>query len=243
MESIESMRPDHRLNNQIRPVTIIPNFVIYPEGSVLISQGNTRVLCNVGFENGVPRWMQMQNKPGGWLTAEYAMLPQSTNTRTARENNGFSARSQEIRRLIGRSLRASIDLTSLGPITILIDCDVLQADGGTRTASINGSYIALVFAIQRLLQKNVLSKNPLLSPVAAISAGIVDGEPRLDLCYLEDASAEADMNVVMNSEGNIIELQISAEKATIERKLFDQLLELSESGINELFKIQRSILG
>jgi ribonuclease PH len=196
----------------------------------------------VTIEEGVPRWMQVQKVLGGWLTAEYAMLPRATHTRTSRESSGASGRSQEIRRLIGRSLRSAIDLKRLGPRTITIDCDVLQADGGTRTASITGAYVALVLAIRKLLAEGTLTEDPLLSAVAAISAGIVDGEPLLDLCYAEDSSADADMNVVMNSNGDFLEIQATAEKAPIQRQNFDKLLALSEKGITALFSIQRQVL-
>jgi len=237
------MRPDNRLSNQIRPVTFYANFVDYPEGSILITQGNTRVLCNVSIEDGVPRWMQAQGIQGGWLTAEYAMLPRSTQTRTNRETTSISGRTQEIRRLIGRSLRTAIDLQSIGSRTIIIDCDVLQADGGTRTASITGAYVALVLAIRRLVQNGTLNINPLLSPVAAVSAGIINGEPRLDLCYEEDSSADADMNVVMNSKGEFIQVQVTAEKAPIPRRKFEELLALSETGITDLLRLQHEVLS
>lgn len=236
------MRPDLRSNGQIRPVTFVPNYIAFPEGSVLISQGNTRVICNVTVEEGVPRWMQTQNVVGGWLTAEYSMLPRSTHTRTNRETDGVSGRSQEIRRLIGRSLRASIDLKLLGPRTITIDCDVIQADGGTRTASITGAYVALAIAVRRLLINGTLTANPLLSPVAAISAGIVDSEVRLDLCYSEDSTADADMNVVMNTERDFIEIQATAEKAPIPRRKFAELLALCEVGIVELLSLQEETI-
>lgn len=236
------MRPDLRTNNELRAITITPGFVDNPEGSVLFTQGNTRVLCNVTIEDGVPRWMQSQNVPGGWLTAEYAMLPRSTHTRTPRETMGPSGRTQEIRRLIGRSLRTSIDLNLIGPRTITIDCDVLQADGGTRTASITGSYVALVIAVHKLLSTGLLQENPLTAPVAAISAGLFDGEARLDLCYIEDSSADADMNVVMNANGEFIEVQVTAEKSPIQRPMYENLLSICEKGISYLLEIQKQAI-
>ena len=177
------MRADGRKNNQIRSVVIKPNYILYPEGSTLIEIGNTKVLCNVSIEESIPYWMQKQGLEGGWITAEYSLLPRSTHQRTPRENSGLSGRTQEIRRLIGRSLRACVDLKLLGPRTFIIDCDVLQADGGTRTASITGAYVALAIAIKKLIEKRVLPADFEITPVAAISAGIVAGENLLDLIY------------------------------------------------------------
>jgi ribonuclease PH len=219
------------------------DYITYPEGSVLISQGNTLVLCNATIENGVPRWMQTQQITGGWITAEYALLPRSTHTRTPRETSGPSGRSQEIRRLIGRSLRTAVDLDKLENRTCIIDCDVLQADGGTRTAAITGGYVALVLALKRLAQAGIIPPDTLKTGVAAVSAGIVDGEPALDLCYQEDSSAQVDMNVVMNAEGEFIEIQGAAEGKPFKRQQFNELLDLASQGIRQLLSLQQEILS
>jgi ribonuclease PH len=237
------IRSDGRQFDEIRPVTLIPDYVIHPEGSVLIEMGETKVLCNVTIEQGVPRWMQVQQKPGGWITAEYALLPRSTHTRTKRETRGLGGRTQEIRRLIGRSLRASVDLEKLGDHTCIVDCDVIQADGGTRTAAISGGYAALVIALQKSINSGTLTPDILLSPVAAISAGIVDQQPLLDLCYEEDSAAEVDVNVVMNAEGKIIDFQGTAEGRPFSRISLDDLLDLAEKGIKEILQKQQEILS
>jgi ribonuclease PH len=236
------MRPDGRLPDQLRPVTFALDYVIYPEGSVLISLGNTRVLCNVTLEEGVPRWMSLQNKPGGWITAEYSMLPRATHQRKPREIQGLGGRTQEIRRLIGRSLRAAIDLEKIGSRTITVDCDVLQADGGTRTASITGGYVALALALGRLIGSGEIPPQAILGAVAAVSAGISGGVPVLDLAYAEDASADADFNVVMNAAGDFIEVQGTAEGATFSRAALDHLLDLAAGGIQTLLEAQRAAL-
>ena len=237
------MRNDGRKIDQLRPVDITLHFIQYPEGSVLIKQGNTQVLCNVTIENTVPRWMQTQNIPGGWVTAEYAMLPRATIQRTMRETNGLTGRTQEIKRLIGRSLRASIDLELLGARTCIIDCDVLMADGGTRTTAITGSYIALELALNQLIRSNQVDAEILKSPVASVSVGILDGQPILDLCYEEDRNAEVDLNVVMNAKGEFIEIQGTAETRPFSRSKLDNLITLAEGGIQELFTIQRQALA
>jgi len=237
------MRNDGRKIDQLRPIDITLHFIQYPEGSVLIKQGNTQVLCNVTIENTVPRWMQTQNIPGGWVTAEYAMLPRATIQRTSRETNGLTGRTQEIKRLIGRSLRASIDLALLGARTCIIDCDVLMADGGTRTTAITGSYIALELALNQLIRTNQVDAEILKSPVASVSVGILDGEPILDLCYEEDRNAEVDLNVVMNAKGEFIEIQGTAETRPFSRSKLENLLTLAEYGIQELFTIQRQALA
>jgi ribonuclease PH len=237
-----SPRPDGRLASQLRPVTFALDYVSYPEGSVLISQGNTRVLCNVSIEAGVPRWMQVQNVPGGWITAEYAMLPRATHTRTPRETNGLSGRTQEIKRLIGRSLRAAVDLEKLGPRTCTVDCDVIQADGGTRTAAITGSYVALALALQRLSRAGEIPPDALRTAVAAVSVGVVAGEERLDLCYAEDSRAEVDFNVVMTAAGEFIEVQGTAEGKPFSWAHLQALLDLAQSGIEELVRLQEAAL-
>ncbi len=235
-------RLDGRQPDQMRSVNLTPDYIIYPEGSVLIAMGNTKVLCNVSIEEGAPRWKQQAGLPGGWITAEYALLPRSTHTRTARETRGLKGRTQEIKRLIGRSLRASVDLEKLGPRICTIDCDVIQADGGTRTASITGSYVALALALQKLTSQGELPKNVIKSPVAAISVGLIDGIPMLDLCYEEDFAADVDVNIVMNDQRQFIEVQGTAEGAAFDRQALDSMLSLAEKGIGELLDIQKVTL-
>ena len=236
------MRIDNRQPDELRPVSLTPDFVIYPEGSVLIAMGNTKVMCNVTIENEVPRWMKAQGKPGGWVTGEYALLPRSTHTRTQRETRGLGGRTQEIKRLIGRSLRAAVNLDRLGERTCIIDCDVLQADGGTRTAAITGGYVALALALKKLIDAGELTDEVFASPVAAISAGVIDGVPMLDLCYEEDSAADVDVNVVMNAAGEFIEVQGTGEGATFSRAELDALLDLAQKGITELLKTQQAWL-
>ena len=233
-------RIDGRKENELRPVVMTRDYVDYPEGSVLIEMGKTRVLCNVSLQDKVPAWLA--GKGRGWLTAEYAMLPRATHTRTPRETKGLKGRTQEIRRLIGRSLRMAIDLDVLGERMIVVDCDVLQADGGTRTASISGAYVALVLALRALIDSGDLPETVLGSPVAAISVGMVDGKPHLDLCYEEDSQAGVDFNVVMDGEGRFIEVQGTAEGAPFDRKTLDNLLDMARDGIQELLNIQRAVL-
>jgi ribonuclease PH len=235
-------RSDNREPNQIRPVQLLPNFIRYPEGSVLIKQGDTHVLCNVTVEAGVPAWMQTQREEGGWVTAEYAMLPRATHQRSPREILRPISRNQEIRRLIGRALRASIQLHKLPPITCIVDCDVLQADGGTRTAAITGGYVALMIALQRELQADRPIRQMLKSPVAAISVGWLDGQVLLDLNYEEDSSAEADLNVVMNRELAFIEIQGTAERGSISRNTLEAMLDEAQKGIEELLRLQSETL-
>jgi ribonuclease PH len=234
------MRLDNRLNHQLRPVKITPGYLDYPEGSVLIEAGKTRVLCAVSVAEGVPRWLDGRGQ--GWLTAEYAMLPRATHTRTPRETTP-SARSQEIRRLIGRSLRAAVDLKLIGEHTITIDCDVLQADGGTRTAAITGAYVALALAIKKMIADKTASPRALRTQVAAVSVGVVGGDEMLDLCYEEDSRAEVDFNVVMTSEGKFVEVQGTAEGEPFARDAMDRLVNLARDGIGELFKIQAAALA
>ncbi|MFN2176386.1 MAG: ribonuclease PH [Anaerolineales bacterium] len=206
------MRADNRKPDELRPVVINTDFSSYAEGSVLISIGNTKVLCNVSIDENIPRWIEIEGRSGGWITAEYAMLPRSTHKRRPREIYRLGGRTQEIRRLIGRSLRAAVDLNSIGKRTFIIDCDVLQADGGTRTAAITGGYLALYIALKELEKKHILTINPFKNQIAAISVGIVRGVPMLDLSYEEDLIADVDSNIVMNNRSEFIEIQSTAEK-------------------------------
>jgi ribonuclease PH len=234
-------REGNRNFSELRPIQIVPGYSFYPEGSCLFSIGRTQVLCNLTIEEGVPRWMQLQNKPGGWITAEYSLLPRSTQQRTPRETTP-GGRTMEIRRLIGRSLRAAIDLEKIGPYTLTVDCDVIQADGGTRTASITGGFIAMMLGVQKYIQAGKIPEDVCLTKIAAISVGMVDGICCLDLDYSEDNRAEVDANIVMTSAGNFVELQVTAEKKTFTRKNWNDLLELAEQGIKELHKIQTDLL-
>ncbi len=236
------MRRDGRQAFELRPVTIEPGYSIYADGSVLISLGNTRVLCNLSIEEGVPRWMQLQKKTGGWLTAEYSMLPRSTHQRTPRETSP-GGRTMEIRRLIGRSLRTAINLERIGAITMTLDCDVLQADGGTRTAAITGGYIALALGINKQIIAGRLPVDLIIEPVAAISVGIVNGMVVLDLDYEEDVIAEVDANFIMNSKGDFIEIQGTAERNAFSKATLDQMIDLAAKGINELFTCQKNVLS
>ncbi len=236
------MRVDGRMADELRPVTIVPDYVVYPEGSVLIATGETKVLCNVTIEESVPGWMRTQGIAGGWITAEYALLPRSTYRRTPRETSGLRGRTQEIRRLIGRSLRAAVDLTSLDERTCIVDCDVLQADGGTRSAAITGGYVALAIALRKLIQGGLLPPAVLKTAVAAVSVGVIGGQPVLDLCYEEDSIAEADVNVVMNAAGDFIEVQGTAEGVPFSRATLDELLNLAQTGIGQLLAAQRAVL-
>ena len=233
-------RKDGRSLDQLRPVSIVPDYVEFPEGSVLISIGKTRVLCNVSVENFVPAWMEKEGSTKGWITAEYSLLPRSTSTRVKRETKGLSGRTQEIKRIIGRSLRAAFDLDLLGNRTLIVDCDVIQADGGTRTAAITGGYAALSIAIKKLVLMDEIPPEVFISPIAAISVGLIDGQPMLDLDYSEDSRAEADLNIVMNMDGEYIEVQGTGEGATFSRELLNDLLDISTKGINDLFKYQQT---
>ena len=230
-------------NSELRPVKITPGFQKSPAGSVLIECGNTRVICAASILEEVPPWMRSQKVSGGWVTAEYQMLPSSTSTRSRRENkSGPSGRSQEIQRLIGRSLRGAVDMNKLGSRTIHIDCDVLDADGGTRCASITGGMIALNLAIKSLIDTGVLTENPIIANIAAVSVGIVNNTPILDLCYKEDVNADVDMNVVMSNDGKLIEVQATAEGEAFSRKDLDELLNLAEKGIKVLLNCQKDII-
>ncbi|PHR50952.1 ribonuclease PH [Cycloclasticus sp.] len=237
------MRPSGRNPDQLREVKITTNFTIHAEGSVLISCGDTQVLCTASVESRVPRFLK--DKGQGWVTAEYGMLPRSTHSRMGREaaRGKQSGRTQEIQRLIGRSLRAAVDLNALDGYTVTIDCDVLQADGGTRTASITGSFIALSLAIEKLLDEKKIKKNPIHGQIAAVSVGIFNGVPVLDLDYPEDSEAETDMNVIMNEAGAFIEVQGTAEGHAFRREELDEMLNLAASGISELMQQQRDALA
>jgi ribonuclease PH len=239
------LRADGRQPHQLRPIRFQNHIAPYATGSTLIEWGNTRVICGVTVEENVPRWMKEQNVPGGWITAEYSMLPYSTLTRKPRDitKGKLDGRSSEIQRLIGRAMRATLDLEKLGPRTICVDCDVLQADGGTRTAAISGAYVALVIAIRRLIASGKLTENPILHAVAAVSVGIVDGKALCDLCYTEDAAAAVDFNLVMNSANEFIELQGSGEEATFSETQLAELLSLGKSGVRQLLEAQEQALA
>jgi ribonuclease PH len=236
-------RSDGRAPDELRKIEIELGFTQNPAGSVLIRTGKTIVLCTATLEKSVPGWLRGSGK--GWVTAEYSMLPGSTDTRSEREaqKGKLSGRTQEIQRLIGRSLRAVIDLNALGERAMVIDCDVLQADGGTRTASVTGGYVALAAACKRLVEVGLLKQSPLHDSVAAISAGVVGGEILLDLAYTEDSRAEVDMNVVQTGSGRLVEVQGTGEGGTFDRKLLDRMLDVAEKGIGELSRLQARALG
>jgi ribonuclease PH len=238
-------RTDGRTANQLRPLRFQNHIAPHATGSTLVEWGNTRVICGVTVEEAVPRWMKEQNLKGGWITAEYSMLPYSTLERKPRESSRgkIDGRSQEIQRLIGRAMRAALDLEKLGEHTVWVDCDVLQADGGTRTAAITSAYVALCIAIRRLIASGKLAENPILHAVAAVSVGIVNGRPLLDLCYTEDVAAAVDMNLVMNSAGEFIELQGTGEEATFTESQLADLLALGKTGIRELLAAQEEALA
>jgi ribonuclease PH len=236
-------RSDGRSSSQLRPTTITPGYLAHAEGSVLIEVGRTRVICTASIEDRVPPFLRNSGK--GWVTAEYGMLPRATSTRTQREASAgkVGGRTQEIQRLIGRSLRSVTRLAELGERTIWIDCDVIQADGGTRTASITGGFVALVLALQKMRSAGFLKSIPISDHVAAISVGVVDSTPLLDLAYDEDSRADVDMNVVKTGDGRFIEVQGTAEGPPFERRALDELLQLADQGIRELVDLQRSIVG
>ena len=233
----------NRANNALRTVKITPNYLISPEGSALIEFGNTKVICTATVEENVPSFLK--GKEQGWITAEYGMLPRSTGVRMKREaaSGKQGGRTVEIQRLIGRSLRAACDLTKLGERQIIIDCDVIQADGGTRCASITGGFVALSLAINKLMAEKQLTENPLLMNIAAVSVGIVGGVPLLDLDYIEDSGCDSDMNVIMGSNGKIVEIQGTAEGATFNTQELTQLIALAEQGIAQLFDLQQQALN
>ena len=236
-----SQRIDGRRPDQLRPVSIERGFMKHAEGSALIKMGDTHVICTASVENRVPHFLVGKNT--GWITAEYAMLPRSTHTRSERETRGTKGRTQEIQRLIGRALRAVIDLKKLGSRTLWIDCDVLQADGGTRTASISGAYVAVVDAIDKLKNEGSITENPLGDSVAAVSVGIIGNTPMLDLCYAEDATAEVDMNIVMTGQGNFVEVQGTAEGTPFTFDQMQHLIALGQKGISEITQLQRDVLA
>jgi ribonuclease PH len=240
-----SLRADGRRPDQLRTVTFEPNIAPYATGSVLVSFGLTRVICAATIEPNVPTWMKQQKVPGGWLTAEYSMLPYSTLERKQRDiaRGKIDGRTVEIQRLIGRSLRAVVDLHKLGQNTLWLDCDVLQADGGTRTASITGAYVAARLAVQKLLDAKKLAENPITDSVAAVSVGVFDGRELLDLAYVEDKDAEVDFNVVMTGRGQFVEVQGSGEEATFSQEQLTSLLALSQKGLKELNAAQATFLA
>ncbi len=240
MSTMEIPLRRDRASDELRPVEIVPDYLPYAEGSALIMLGNTHVLCAATIEERVPGFLAGSGQ--GWITAEYGMLPRSGRERIPRERSGPGGRTAEIQRLIGRSLRAAVDLTALGERTVIIDCDVLRADGGTRTAAITGGWVALYLALRRLVDSEQLSYLPIVRQVAAVSVGVVGGEPRLDLEYAEDSVAEVDFNVVMTDRGEFVELQGTAEGQPFGRDVLERLLELAERGISELMTAQRRAL-
>ena len=235
------MRQDNRQNDELRKVEIIPHFNPYAEGSCLIKSGNTHVICTASVEDKVPAWLKGQDK--GWITAEYAMLPRATLTRTSRETLKPSGRSQEIKRLIGRALRAGVDLTKMPEISLIIDCDVIQADGGTRTASVTGGFVALYLALESLVKSGKLPENPIREFVAAVSCGIHNGQAILDEDYEEDSHAQADTNFVFTESGRIVEIQRTAEEEPFDNEQFLSLMKLAQKGVAELIQKQKIALG
>lgn len=234
------LRHDNRSPQQLRPIKITPRYNRYAEGSALIEFGHTQVVCNASVESYLPKWLQGQDQ--GWISAEYGMLPRSTHERMNREKTSQSGRSQEISRLIGRSLRSCVDLYKLKDISITLDCDVIQADGGTRTAAITGAFVSLALAVDYLMQKKQLSTNPIKSAVSAVSVGLLEGEALLDLCYQEDSNAETDSNFVINSQKNLVEIQATAEEHSFTQTQFLQMLDLAYKGCAELHGLQKEIL-
>jgi ribonuclease PH len=234
------MRTDGRADNSLRPIQIQTGVSEYAEGSVLIACGRTRVLCTATVEHQIPKWLQNQGQ--GWVTAEYGMLPRSTHTRISREKAANSGRTSEISRLVGRSLRAAVDLKALGERQIIVDCDVLQADGGTRTTAISGGFVALALAVQKLVKSGVLARSPIRNQVAAISCGILNQKALLDLNYEEDSGCETDMNFVMNSAGGLIEVQGTAEKNAFSPAEMAQMMELATAGCQQIFELQRQFV-
>ena len=237
-------RIDNRENVQLRKWSFTPNFQRHPLASVLSVSGNTRVICAVSLEKSVPRWMKEQEVPGGWITAEYQMRPSSTGTRSERESTRgkISGRSAEIQRLVGRSLRAVVDLSKLPGLTLHIDCDVIDADGGTRCASISGASLALQIAAKKLLEDGVITENPIVARVAAVSVGLLNGEVLLDLCYTEDSAADVDMNIVMTDKGRFVEIQGSGEEATFSEKQMGEMIKAAKHGLKEIFDLQEKAL-
>jgi len=235
------MKRTDRDNNEIRKTIVEKDYLLHADGSVLISTGNTKVICSAKIEEKVPRFLKDEKK--GWVTAEYSMLPAATEDRFRRERNKISGRTMEIQRLIGRSLRAVVDLEKLGERTIWIDCDVIQADGGTRTASITGAFIAMSLAIAKLIDNGILTENPITDYMAAVSVGKIEGEVMLDLCYKEDSNADVDMNVVMTANRKFVEIQGTAEEGVFDRAELDEFLKYAENGILKLIEVQKEMIG
>jgi ribonuclease PH len=235
-------RVDGRTASDLRDVTVETGFIDQAPESVLFSMGRTKVLCTATISEGVPKWLENRLPPQGWVTAEYSLLPRSTSSRTHRERRGAGGRTMEIQRLIGRSLRAGIDMNRLGARSVIVDCDIIEADGGTRTASVTGGWIALHRAVHALVERGDIRRDPMTSPVAAVSVGLVDGEALLDLCYEEDSVADVDMNVIMTGDGDLIEVQATAEGRAFSREQMEELLDLAASGIDELVKVQQDHL-
>ncbi len=234
------MRKDGRSNSQLRKVSMTPNFNAWAEGSVLVEYGNTKVICTATIEEGVPKWMQTGGQ--GWVTAEYSMLPRATHTRSQRDKIAKGGRTLEISRLIGRSLRAAVDLKALGDRQIIVDCDVIQADGGTRTASISGGFVALGLAVQKLQKAVGLSRNPMKNYIAAVSVGLLDGQPLLDLNYEEDSSIHIDMNFVCNNHNEFVEVQGTAEAGAFNQNQLNEMMTMAQAGCSEIFRVQSGYL-
>lgn len=245
LQNARMQRPDNREKDQLRPISITPGIAPNSTASVLVAFGNTKVICAVTIEEDVPRWMKMQKVEGGWLTAEYSMLPYSTLDRKRRDisSGKLDGRSSEIQRLIGRSLRAAVDLSKIGQRTIWVDCDVLQADGGTRTASITGASVALTIAINKLISEGKLNENPMKRLVSSVSVGMLEGTALLDLCYVEDRDADVDMNLVMTDQGEFVELQGSGEEAVFTSEQMNAMLEVGRKGIKELIVLQQQAIA
>ncbi|MBQ8635664.1 ribonuclease PH [bacterium] len=230
------MRIDKRQNNELRKITFTHNYTKHALGSVLVEFGDTKVLVCANFENAIPKWME-KDSPEGWLSAEYSLLPSSTSTRCQRERTKLSGRTQEIQRLIGRSLRACLDLTKIQGKTFIIDADVIQADGGTRTASICGAYVAVCDMVEKLLKEGLIDKNPIIEPIAAISAGIVNNNVMVDLCYEEDSNAQVDSNIVLTASGKIIEFQTTAEGLPFKKEQLDEIYSIAKESIDKIIKM------
>jgi ribonuclease PH len=243
--SAPAQRSDGRQPGELRPIRFQNHIAPHATGSTLIECGNTRVICAVTVDEGVPRWMKEQGVEGGWITSEYSMLPYSTHTRKARDisKGKLDGRSQEIQRLIGRAIRAAVDLKKLGPRTLWVDCDVLQADGGTRTASITGAYVALSLAVQKLISSGKLTASPIAEAVAAVSVGVVGGVALADLCYVEDVAAEVDMNLVMTGSGQFVEVQGTGEKANFSDAQLAAMLGVGRAAIQQLLALQKQAIG
>ena len=237
------MTESTRSPSELRPLHFELDYIIYPEGSVLVSMGQTKVLCNAMVQESVPRWLRYSSKKHGWVTAEYAMLPGSTQRRTKRETAMPRGRTQEIKRLVARSLRGAVDLDALGERQIIVDCDVLQADGGTRTAAINGGFVALALACRRLVEREVLTASPIQQAVAAVSVGMLAGETYLDLDYHLDLNADVDFNVVMTEDGRFVEVQGTAEGEPYSRSNLNSMLDLADAGIRKILDMQKAALG